>query len=114
MSQLDMFPTISLGQLDAHLHFQGIAEDTATRATTNVPATLHYATSTARASPQSATLTAISEWSRSDAHHCSYGLRTLYDYNKGWGMIWKGVILYTLWIRPPRVLKSVTRTVVQL
>jgi hypothetical protein len=44
----------------------------------------------------------------------SYGLRTLYDYYKGWGMIWKGVILYTLWIRPPRVLKSVTRTVVQL
>jgi hypothetical protein len=88
MNQLDMFPTISLGLLDALLHSPGIAEDTATRATTNVPATLQYATSIARVSLRSATLTRIAEWSRGDAHHWSrHGLRTLYRYDMGWAML---------------------------
>jgi hypothetical protein len=88
MNQLDMFPTISLGQLDELLHFQEIAVDTATRATINAPATLQYATSIARAKLQSATRTAISERSRSDAHHWpSYELRTLYECAMGWAML---------------------------
>jgi hypothetical protein len=88
MNQLDMFPTISLGQLDELLHFQETAEDTATRATMNAPAILQYATSIARVSLQSAIRTAISEWSRSDAYHwTSYELRTLYEYDMGWAML---------------------------
>jgi hypothetical protein len=54
-------------------------------ATIIVTATLQYAMCTARASLQSATLIAISEWSRDDTHHWpDYELRIPYEYDEDW------------------------------
>jgi hypothetical protein len=83
-----MFPTTMLDQLGGPPRFRRIVEDTATMATIIVTATLQYAMAAARASLQSATLIAISEWSRDDTHHwLNYGLRIPYEYDEDWRML---------------------------